>query len=206
MATKDLVLPLAISQGITWEPRFNTTVVIEDGGDEQRNQIWRLPRRRGDLAMTLETQAKRDAWLAFQRVMRGMQYSFKARDHTDYTVTQAQGLVEDLGGDTYQFLKRYSVDGETFDEDVTLPEQGSLTVYDDADAPLVEGVDYSVDYMTGIATALGGAPPIIGSWAGRYYVRVRFDLDGIPITARTVNFARLTSIPLIEVRLEEEAA
>lgn len=206
MATKDLVLPLEVSQGITWEARFNETVVIEGGGDEQRNQLWELPRRRGDLAMALETPVKRDAWIAFQRVLRGMHYSFKARDHTDYKVTQAQGVVEDLGGDTYQLLKRYTVDSETFDEDVTLPEQGSLTVYDDADVALVEGVGYSVDYMTGIVTALGGVPPIIGSWAGRYYVRVRFDLDGIPITARTVNFARLPSIPLIEVRLEEEAA
>lgn len=201
---KDIWLLKCVSPGLSWGPGFSTDIVIEGGGDEVRNQNWSEPRREADAAKACKNEQARKDLIASFRIAAGMAYSFKTRDWSDYKVIRIEGIVRDLGDGTFQLAKRHTIGGFTSDEDVTLPEQGTIVLWDQSGVLLTETTDYTIDYTTGIVTTVDSPDPRPTSWSGQYFVRVRFNTDRIALVAETIEVFRSQNIPLIQVRLEEE--
>lgn len=199
MTFKNILFPIDISYGAVGGPRFNTDVAASLGGKEARNQNWSESRCIWDMSKTCTTDAKRTALIAFFRVMRGRLHSFPVRDWSDYKVSSSEGVLSQLTGNTWQLQKRYSYEGETYDRDITLPVDAVL--YSGSPlSQLTEGMDYTLNDETGVATF--GSPTVItpSAWSGQFNVRCRFDTDDLKLTIEDLNFFRSQMIPVIEVR------
>lgn len=197
---KNLLFPTSVSIGVVWGPRFQTEIVIEGGGEEVRNQNWSQPRREADAAKACRTDTEKKDLLRFFRAVGGMAYSFAVKDHSDYTVESGEGVFRAIGDGTYQLVKRYTLDGETSDNDVILPKDGTIVL-----PGYTEDSHYTIDYATGILTPIGSPLFTPTAWTGEYYVMCRFGTDRIALIAESVDVFRMQSIPLIEVRPEDEA-
>lgn len=213
---KDIEFPRSVSEGLVWGPRFSTDMVVEGGGGEVRNQVWEEPRREADAAKACDTEQKRKDLIAFFRIVAGMAFSFKVRDWSDYKATGTEGRFSAVGNGTYQMVKRYTVGSLTHDQTITVPEtadagSGSvaavpLLLYDAGSNLMTANVDYTLNDVTGIVTPIGSPLKTPTTWTGPYFVMCRFDIDRIALVARTLDVFMTQSIPLVEVRLEDEVA
>lgn len=202
---KDIVFPTGISEGAVAGPSFQTDVVIEGGGGEVRNQNWSEPLREYDVARPCKNETDREDLISFFRAVRGKAYAFKFWDHSDHEVETGEGLLRVItAGSTYQLYRRYTRDGETHDQDIILPKSGTVVVKEGS-ATLIEGGHYSINYKTGVLTLMGSPLVTPDAWTGDYYIMARFDTDRIGLMADSVEVWRSQNIPVIEVRIEDEA-
>jgi len=199
MTFLNVQFPLEVAAGASGGPIYSTDVIVMGSGFEQRNQNWAGSRATWDVSRACDTEAKRGALIAFFRVAKGRANSFRFRDFTDYKASLSEGILAALGGNDYQLQKRYSNAAGAEDRDIIKPVSGTLTIRDGA-AVLVEAVDYSVDYATGIVTALGGTPPVPDSWAGEFDVHARFAQDSLRLAHEALEVFRGQGIEILEVR------
>lgn len=198
-------------------PRFKTTIQVNAGGTERRNQEWEHPLHRFVLpeAIARNTDVINDLkkhWL----ITAGPFYSFPWRDpldkatidhdpnepdasiaisRTDHVIGTGDGFT-----DAFQLVKTYSRGGSTYDRTIHLPVLSSVLIADNGS--LVSSADYAVSRPGGIVTF--DTPPLAGHsiTAGFLFdVEVRFEsddqLETLVRTWQTGGFADLT---LIEVR------
>ena len=101
-------LPTDIERGAIGGPRFNTTVLELDSGREKRNQNWQDTRGEWDVGYGLMTKYQEDPasviadvddLIHFFYTVRGMAFSFRFKDWSDYEVG-----TENLVNITAQFL------------------------------------------------------------------------------------------------------
>lgn len=198
-------------------PRFKTTIQLNAGGSERRNQEWEHPLHRFVLpeAMAREwepVEALKKHWL----ITKGPFNSFPWRDPLDFasddlvvpnpeTDPTPSMLDQSLGTgdgftDSFQLAKAYQRGSESYTRNIHLPVLATVLVADNG--VLVSASDYTVTRPGGIVTF--DTPPLAGHalTAGFLFdVEVRFEADdvfeGILRTWQTGAFADLT---LIEVR------
>lgn len=138
-------------------PGFSTDVVQIASGAELRNANWSLELMRYDVAHTAKTQSELDELMAFFRARRGRAEGFRFKDHADYLVTTANGLLDAGVGDgypAYQLYKRYTTGAVNHDRKIVKPVSGSVTVYRGG-APVTVGAaagNIAIDSTTGTIT------------------------------------------------------
>ncbi len=214
----DIYMPEEIpGYGTVSAPRFKTTIQVNAGGNERRNQEWEHPLHRFVLPEAIARDSDvinglKDHWL----ITKGPFYSFPFPDPLDKaSIAHVPNAIDDdiavsmldqfLGtGDgftvAFQMLKRYSRGGQTYDRTIHLPVLDTILISDNG--VLVDPGDYSISRPGGIVTF--DTPPTSGhalKWGGLFDVEVRFESDDtLEQVVRTWQAGGASDITLIEVR------
>jgi len=200
MAFLNIQFPTGISLGAVGGPGYSTDVVEYGSGYENRNQNWAAARCAYDVAKACSTEQQKKDLIAFFRVAKGKANSFRFKDHSDYKVDTGEGLFTLSAVNVYQMYKYYSNAAGNESRNITLPVSGTIVVKKGA-VTLTEGVQYSINYSTGLLTCLGSPTDIPTAWTGQFDVPCRFDTDRLQLIAEDVEFFRSQSIPVIEVKV-----
>jgi uncharacterized protein (TIGR02217 family) len=204
-------------------PRFKTTIQVNAGGTERRNQEWQHPlhnfilpeaiARESTVSNSVVVELKKH-WL----IMAGPFYSFPFTDPLDKAsidhipnepdadiIARLTDEDQPLGTgdgftDSFQLKKRYTVGAETYDRDIHLPILSTVIIANNG--TLVNPADYTVSRPGGVVTF--DTPPANARTLTAGFLfdcEVRFESDdqfeGIVRTWQTGGFADLT---LVEVR------
>lgn len=198
-------------------PQTKTTIQVNAGGSERRNQEWEHPLHRFILPEALArewsvVEELKKHWL----ITKGPYYSFAWRDPLDFSsddldapnpetdpipteTDQALGTGDGFT-DSFQLMKRYTYGGHTYDRLIHLPVLSTVVVADDG--ALVSSSDYAVSRSGGIVTF--DTPPANGHalTAGFLFdVEVRFEADDVfESILRTWQAGGFADLTLIEVR------
>lgn len=199
MSFLDIRFPVGLSYGASGGPGYSTDVVEYGSGHESRNQNWVNGRFSADVARGCATDADRLELLAFFRVAKGRANSFRFQDPSDYNVLTGEGLLTQNSVGVYQLYKHYSNTAGSEDRDIKLPASGTVVVKAGA-STLIESVDYSIVYTTGILTCIGSPIRIPTAWTGQFDVPCRFDTDSIRLVLEDLRFFKAQGIPIIEVK------
>lgn len=197
--------PTRVGYGAIGGPRFSTDIVEKDGGNETRNQNWAEARADYTIDLKNKTAAQKDDLIAFFRaVAKGRAYGFRFKDHNDYQVSIAQGVLAALGADVYQLVKRYTSGAYTYDRYIYKP-VSPLTQIKSGSNVLAAGTHYTLDASLGRITLIGSPTLVPDAWSGEFDVPVRFDDDYLPMRAIAKDasgalIAEAQGIKLVEIR------
>lgn len=209
MGFHDVRFPANLSFGSLGGPERRTDIVALANGFEERNTPWAHSRRRYDAGVGLRSLDDVETLIAFFEARQGQLYGFRWKDWADYKSCPSSRVVsaEDqvLGtGDAattgFMLNKHYVSGGQTYSRPVTKPVPGTVRLAI-AGLPQVEGVDFSVDALTGLVTL--AEPPGKGAriTAGfEFDVPVRFDTDRIQISLASFQAGDVPTVPVVEVR------
>jgi uncharacterized protein (TIGR02217 family) len=189
-------LDLGINYGATFGPRFNTAVLTQSDGQEQRRVLWSQPLVMAQLGDRRVTQSELNTLLAFHATVKGAAIGFRLRDWSDYKATNQSIGTGNGTVQTWQLVKTYSISTATVTRPITKPVAGSVVVY-------VDGVEeengWSVDTTTGVLTTeLTGAIAV----DFEFDVPVRFEQDKIDFTFEAKGLFTLAPLTCTEIRVE----
>jgi uncharacterized protein (TIGR02217 family) len=159
-------LPQRILSGLAISPRWHTTEIPMDNGNEIVNADWLYPKMEARAPLGIYTAADRQTLLNMTMACRGKLHAFRVKNPLDY-VANVQPLIS-VGGVTY-LAKAYTFGSETATRPIFAPVTASLTTG-------------TVDLNTGICT---GAVAGVDTWTGTFDMWMRFGDDWNPITAVT---------------------
>jgi uncharacterized protein (TIGR02217 family) len=213
-----IVFDTGISYGARGGATFMTTIITTDTGFEQRNANWDIAQLRWNVGHLIQTRAQLAYMIQFFRSRRGRARGFLFKDWSDYYVGMAwvnnvltpdPDLAEPVAtsdGVTteYQLTKTYD-DGATTPEVryITRPKVDACMIYlDDVEWTPNEG-NY-IDSATGMVYFdPAPAEDVVITWAGEFYVPVRFDTDQMALQLEGPA-AEWADIPIVEIREPEE--
>jgi len=205
MAFDEVQFPTDISRGATSRPRRILDVVTLRSGYEQRNTIWTNSRRSYDVSLGLRDLDDVYAVQEFWEGRRGGLRGFRFKDWSDFKSVSPNVSVSDLDqamatitSTTFQLQKVYSAASNPWTRTITKPVSGTLVVRDGTGS-LTEGVDYTVDYSTGIVT-FGSAPSGTPTAGFEFDVPVRFQDEDLEINVALFDVGSVPAINLLEVR------
>ena len=189
-------LDLGINYGATFGPRFNTAVLTQSDGQEQRRALWSQPLILAQLGDRRVTQSELNTLLAFHATVKGAAIGFRLRDWSDYKATNQPVGTGNGTVQTWQLVKTYAISTATVKRPITKPVAGSVVVY-------VDGVEeengWSVDTTTGVLTTeLTGAIAV----DFEFDVPVRFEQDKIDFTFEAKGLFTLAPLTCTEIRVE----
>lgn len=202
----DLPLPSCNGFGLEGGPAFDVEVVEVNSGFEKRNKNQATPRRAYRVSYPPRRKALYQTLLDFFEVIaEGRANSFLLLDPFDFEVDSTQGMLTLLTDESpsisYQAIKRSTYEGYTKDRTIQKLKNGTISVYNNG---VLMGGGYTVNYSTGVINITAPGGPF--TWAGEFYVPVRFDAD--PMSAVIVNkrgdgqyLIEWSNIPLREVRI-----
>lgn len=205
MAFDEVQFPTDISRGATSRQRRILDVVTLRSGHEQRNTIWTNSRKSFDVSLGLrdldDVYAVQEFWEARRGGLRGFRFKdwsdFKSKE-PNRTPTDLDQAMATITATTFQLQKVYSPGSNPWTRTITKPVSGTLVVRDGTGS-LTEGVDYTVDYSTGIVT-FGSAPSGTPTAGFEYDVPVRFQDEELEINVALFDVGSIPAINLIEVR------
>jgi len=166
--------------GLTFGPRFQTTVIQLAGGYEDRNQDWELALWQYDCEFKGRSLTEMRAFMAHVLGRRGAAYSFPLKDPIDNVLTDQNIGTGDGTTATFQIRKTYADTDRPYYRPISIPY--NLVVK-------VNGVtktltaDYTVS--NGLITFGGGDIPGAAqavTVSCDYYIKVRYADDFNPIT------------------------
>lgn len=209
----DVQFPVGISQGAVGGMRFSTSVLALSSGFESRNINWVKSRGEWDVSFGLQTQEQVEQLVDFFSARRGKAYGFRFKDWTDYRLPRWRNTPGDMGGIpilfittgaqlTFQLTKIYGDAAGTYTRVIAKPVETSVRLLNDG-APMIESVDFTVDYTTGVVTlsnAIGFEAGHNIAGACEFDVPVRFDTDDMKLTITSVEIMAWPSIPVVEIR------
>src|SRR5690554_682741 len=181
-----LVFPHCPSYGFTKRADYSVTIVERASGIRSRNRNWYYPLH-VFVAVLFDNVLEADAskLQRFWHAIGGQSGDFLFKDWTDFTsaltpstpITPIDQPVLEVAASSpeYQLVKLYEDDEFQFQQQrlIQKPKQGTIRVAEDG-VELEEGVDYSIDYDTGIITPLTSLDGVI-TWGGEFYVPVMFE-------------------------------
>lgn len=197
-------------------PRFKTTIQMNAGGNERRNQEWEHPLHSFTMPEGIRDWTTVSALSDMWKITKGPYKSFPWRDPLDFSsgaltvpnpaTDPVPTMLDQILGtgdgftDSFQLVKRYTYGGETYDRTIHLPVLSTVVISDNG--VLVPSSDYTVSRPGGIVTF--DTPPLNGHALKAGFLfdcEVRFESDdvfeGILRTWQAGGFADLT---LVEVR------
>lgn len=208
---------LEIASAAKGGPMFNTTVLTLASGSESRNINWSRERPMWDISPGIRTVEDFRYYQKFFFARRGKAVGFRFPDPLDDrcpfwndTPGDADSLpvlfTTDGVTTTFQLTKTYTDAGGTFTRIIKKPRSGTLVLYD-SHSPLTvltAGVNYTVDYTTGIVTLTGALPTssnheIIGHY--EFDIPVRFDTDQLNASVNAGEVVVWDSIPVVGLKL-----
>ena len=195
-------LPECISFGSSGGPGFKTSIFESDSGYVGGNIEWE--KQRAEYTVVLEERPEEEIqeFLEFFHVVRGQATSFRFKDWLDYQITNQDTWTGDGSTQVFQTFKRYVSGDYHFDRTIYKIAQGTEPSIQIDGVDQTYGVDFSVDFNTGLVT-FTSAPSngaVITIVSMEFDVPVRFAQD--EIIAQNVNFrmGNVAEINLIEVR------
>jgi len=205
MAFHDIQFPEEISYGSRGGPKFKTTILGLASGYERRNQDWELVKSEYDVSHGIKEPEQMVELRDFFYGRRGSAHSFRFKDWGDYVIGgQVIGHGDGVNR-VFQIVKSYEIGGPNqYDRIITKPVQGSLLSLLVDDVVSVEGVDFTIDYSTGIVTfAIDKAPANAAAvliTEIEFDVHARFDTDHFDPEHDFFNIQSWQSIPVVEVK------
>ncbi len=200
----DIILPLGMSLGSSIGPMTSTQQLITTSGKRKTNKRWTEHLQKFDVGFNVKSSPDIFVIIDIFQAVDGPFGSFLARAWNDWNTTA--GLMEpgdetfitnvdeplintvtglnlgDGSTTTFKMVREYTGSSATalHQRDITKPQNGSVVVAIDASAK-TEGVDYTINYATGIVTFISGAPggAEVPTFGASFYVPVAFVDDEI---------------------------
>lgn len=189
----DLMLPIGADPEWVSGSGYFTRVLRTDSGRESRNQEWDQTLSRYVMRFNARNKAIWEQIADMFDAAAGRAHSWPLRDPRHNVATGAQGRFEVISPTSAFMVVRKTFGSSTFERHVK-PAAGPVFVGG-------SGVSYS--FTTGLLTYA----TLPTSWAGPYYICVRFDADELEITGIDREpsgnlIAGYRDIPIQEVRDE----
>lgn len=189
MAFFECEFPTAVGFMAAGGPSFYTTVNEGFAGGEQRNRNWSQTRGVWTIDIQNKPQQYFDALHAFFLVVGGQADAFRFKDHKDFTATNQIIGTGDGVTTVFQLVKNYVSGPRTYVRNIYKPITSSVLDFEgnpladtvkvyDQGALLTAGVDYTLDYTTGLitfTTAPVNAHAITSDFQFHYPVRFTTD-------------------------------
>ena len=210
MAFHDIRFPANLSFGSVGGPERRTEIVTLANGFEERNTPWAHSRRRYDAGVGLRSLDDVAELIAFFEARGGPLHGFRWKDWSDYkscAPSTAPGPEDQFiatgDGVTTEFRlqKTYASGGQSYVRPIRKPVVGTVLVAV-AEDPKVEGMEFGVDFDTGVIRF--GTAPVLGAriTAGfEFDVPVRFDADSIQTSVASFQAGDVPRVPVVEIRL-----
>jgi len=142
-------------------------------GHERRNANWTGKKRRYTARYAGWTVAMREDLMDQVMVADGMVYSFRFKDHNDYSVTLQSLGTTPAGTTPVQLVKTYTKGSTTKTRTITKPIASTVTVYENG-SPKTG----TIDDTTGLFTpSVAWSASAALTWTGEFDVCVRFATD-----------------------------
>ncbi len=210
MQFHDVRFPAALSFGSVGGPERRTDVVAISNGYEERNSPWAHSRRRYDAGVGMRSLDDVETMIAFFEARFGQLYAFRWKDWSDYRSCRPSQEVtafdQELGtGDgtlmQFQLVKTYRSGTYAYERPIKKPVADTVRVAVEQ-TELLQSVDYSVDFDTGLITLTlapsAGAQVTAGF---EFDVPVRFDTDSIQTSVASFQAGEIPTVPIVEVRV-----
>lgn len=209
MAFHETRFPAALSFGSLGGPERRAEIVTLANGYEERNSPWAHSRRRYDAGMGLRGLDDVAALVDFFEARGGQLHGFRWKDWADFKSCKPSVAPEYsdqlLGhGDsetvTFQLVKAYASGPARYLRPIRKPVRGSVLIGLGGEEQR-EGVEYEVDYTTGVinfATPPGQGGEITAGF--EFDVPVRFGTDRIAVSVASFHAGEVPQVPVIEVR------
>ncbi len=195
----DIILPLGMSLGSSIGPKTSTQQLITTSGKRKTNKRFVQQLTKFDIGYNVKSALDIYIIKDMFKAVNGPFGSFLARGWDDWNTTFGlmepgdESFITDLDeplkntvtgllvGDgsttTFQMIKEYKGGSATanYQHNIFKPQNGSVVVSLDA-AVQTEGVDFTVNYSTGVITFISGAPSggAVPLYGASYYERVGF--------------------------------
>ena len=214
----DKRLDIKESQGTVVNMTFNTTVLTDGGGGEERNINWQSPLLSYDLQKLLLRRNQLDEIITFFQEVRGAATAFRYRDWSDYLVT-AQPCITKYGSTTqgvlfppadgirteFGLVKRYIIPRCTHYRAIALPDIDTVTIYDSSYNAFPDS-----DWIFTDGKFVFSTPPN----TGQLFVEAEFDVPVVfatddyqfkVVSAKSGDGYRIENLKLNEIRIEPYA-
>ena len=205
----EIRFPANLSFGSVGGPERRTEIVTLTNGYEERNTPWAHSRRRYDAGLGLRALDDIEALIAFFEARGGQLHGFRWKDWADHkscapsqTPDFRDQLLSQADGDTatFQLTKAYASGPARYLRPISKPVRGSVLVGLGGEEQR-EGLEFEVDYTTGIitfASAPGQGAEITAGF--EFDVPVRFATDRIAVSMASFHAGEMPQVPVIEVR------
>ncbi|EBA11364.1 DUF2460 domain-containing protein [Roseobacter sp. CCS2] len=210
MTFHDVRFPASLSFGALGGPERRTEIVTLANGFEERNTPWAHARRRYDAGCGLRSLDDVETLIAFFEARQGQLVGFRWKDWSDYlsckpscAVAASDQLlaVGDEVTRSFQLAKSYRSGDAIYQRPVKKPVHGSVRAQVGGDYAQ-QGVDYEVDYDSGLLTFASAPDTGAEVRAGfEFDVPVRFDTDVIMTSVSSFQAGEVPNVPVVEVRL-----
>lgn len=210
MAFHEVRFPTAIAFGSRGGPNRKTVIATSGSGFEARNSQWADSRRDYNAGYGVKSDDDIHAIIEFFEERRGMLHGFRWKDRFDFSSTLPRSAPafddQEIGtGDgvevNFQMVKWYGSTYAPYSRDINKPVSGTALSGVNGVAKTA-GVDFTVDYTTGIITYVVPPPVAHVVTAGfEFDVPVRFDTDSLQIDLSAFDAGDIPDIPLKEVRI-----
>lgn len=216
MGFHDIILDEELSYGSRGGPRFNTEIITTDSGYEERISRWENVRHNFNVGYGIRNYQDLADLKDFYTARRGAANTFRFKDWADYltsvdstelgvyqpTPTAFTDQLIDAGDGTeqnFQMIKRYTSGPSTNIRTITKPRQDTVSVGVNG-VEKTEGVDYTIDYTTGIIS-FTVAPPNGHdvTWGGQFDNHVRFGEDADRLFELSIDAWGGGSVPTISI-------
>lgn len=198
----DVRLPEEIEQGAVGGPSFYTNITSISSGAEQRTSTWDRQRLTWQVGYGIQTNADYQQLLQFFYARRGRAYSFRFKDFSDYTATDAAFGVGTGTLRVFRLVKPYPSGSTTYNRIITHPVTATIVLKDNG--VIIDPSKYDVEAFGIIRFHVGQAPlnAHVLTWSGEFDVPVRFDIDQMNLTLYALAAGDIESngLPIIEVR------
>ncbi|MEO9460510.1 MAG: DUF2460 domain-containing protein [Lentilitoribacter sp.] len=209
----EVSFPMSLALGTTGGPERQNDIVLLSNGYESRNARWRSSRRRFDAGSGMKSAQDLYLLIAFFEARCGNLYGFRFKDPIDHlscgygqtiSATDQQLGIGDGANTDFQLTKTYADIGGSSARNIQKPVSGSVRI-------AINGVelfepDFEVDIMSGeITFATPPSQDTVLTSGFEFDVPVRFDLERLDINVSNFHAGHIPSIPLIEIKLENDA-
>lgn len=162
MAFTNEQFPTLISYGSQGGPRHSSSFIELSSGQRKVTTRWDGALRRWDAKFGIKRQSDLYSVYNFLLAHNGGEHTFRFQDHLDYTSNSSDGnsttisnldqLIGTGDGTTtdFQLVKSYTRGSYTAVRAITLPRAGVLVSVNGSS--ITEGVDFTVNYFTGVVT------------------------------------------------------
>lgn len=212
--------PVDIKYGSMGGPVNSTDIVVTGGGVEYRNSNWSEALNRYNAKYSIKLRSSVLAVYELFLASKGRFGGFRYKDFFDFTSSsngvdspatsdQTIGVGDGVEVD-FQLIKTYTTGIGIQVRNIRKPVVSAGVIIEvDIAGVLTEGVDYTIDYTTGIVTFTSAPLNTRAIRAGyEFDVPVRFDTDDlsdlfftlISTTSSDTDIVNLSDIPLMEIR------
>jgi uncharacterized protein (TIGR02217 family) len=196
--------PTNVSYGSSGGPTFKTQVFETYRGYEKRNVDWKSPIMEFNVAYGIKTDAQMFEVIEFFNARQGKLRGFRYKNWANYQILNGNIAVGDGISTRLPMIRTYGVPATQSYKRLYKIVPGSVSGVTIGGFPLVEGVDFNIDYNSGEIVFKNGQGPGEGipikAATLEFDEPVRFDVDSLQVVIDGYNNNNLSKLPLIGIR------